>query len=177
MNQTKSYLINNLGLKKMKLPNLYYKFNYKQLHSFRCKTPLKSTVLCLSALLETQGHIRSLITNIFHVPKFLAGQSGNFRLISGSATYQLNIDVQAWPFIVKSFWLQWHRSEMPLIIHMSVHSILYSFILGILKGQSLSRSIIENVEIQTPGNNSAWEHKLPYIHCHFIATSHKGQLM
>jgi len=51
----------------MKLPNLYYKFNHEQLHTFRCKTPLKSTVLHVGALLQAQ----SLIPDILHAPDSL----------------------------------------------------------------------------------------------------------
>lgn len=86
----------------MKLPNLYYEFNYKQLHSFRCKALLKSTVLSLGALLQTKSHIQSLTGSILHVPKIFPGQSGNFRFVARRTTYQLNIDTQAWLFIVKN---------------------------------------------------------------------------
>lgn len=118
---------------------------------------------------------RAWSTTILHVPKFFTVQSGNFRLISRSTTYQLNIE--AWPFTVKFFWSQWHRPEITLIIHTGMHSISYSYILGILKGQYLSCSITENMKLQSPRSKSLWQHKLPYIHCHCIPTSHRGQLM
>lgn len=161
----------------MKLPNLYYKFNYKQLHSFRLKTLFKSTVLSLGALLQTQSHIQSLTGSILHVPKILPGQSGNFRLISRSNIYLLNIHTQAWRFIVKIL-----LTSMSQIWNDFNNSYEHAFYFVLIYSWHFKRTIFISLSYRKHENTDShkqwpWQHKLLYIHYCCFPTSHRGQLM